>query len=92
MDNVRILKATEMTEGSIKVIDKAFPPASALMKKKLILLAVGTMIAIIFSLGMAFIAESLDDSFKTPEEVEKYLDLPVLGAVPSITKQIQKAS
>jgi capsular polysaccharide biosynthesis protein len=50
------------------------------------------MIAIIFSLGMAFVAESLDDSFKTPEEIEKYLDLPVLGAVPSITKQIRKAS
>jgi uncharacterized protein involved in exopolysaccharide biosynthesis len=92
MDNAQILKATEMTEGSIRVIDKAFAPASALMKKKLILLAVGTMIAIIFSLGMAFIADSLDDSLKTPEEAEKYLDLPVLGAVPTITKQIRKAS
>jgi uncharacterized protein involved in exopolysaccharide biosynthesis len=92
MDNARILKATEMTEGSIRVIDKAFAPPSSLKKKKLILLAVGTMIAFIFSLGMAFIAESLDDSFKTPEEVEKYLNIPVLGAVPSITRQIQKAS
>jgi uncharacterized protein involved in exopolysaccharide biosynthesis len=92
MDNAQILKATEMTEGTIRVIDKAFVPASALKKKKLILLAVGTMIALIFSLGMAFIGESLDDSFKTPEEIEKYLDLPVLGAVPSITKQIRKAS
>jgi len=92
MNNALILKATEMTEGTIRVIDKAFVPASALKKKKLILLAVGTMIAFIFSLGMAFIAESLDDSFKTPEEVEKYLDLPVLGAIPSINKQFQKAS
>ena len=92
MNNALILKATEMTEGTIRVIDKAFVPASSLKKKKLILLAVGTMIAFIFSLGMAFIAESLDDSFKTPEEVEKYLDLPVLGAVPSINKQFQKAS
>ena len=92
MNNALILKATEMTEGTIRVIDKAFVPASALKKKKLILLAVGTMIAFIFSLGMAFIAESLDDSFKTPEEVEKHLDLPVLGAIPSINKQFQKAS
>ncbi len=32
----------------------------------------------------AFFLEYLDDTFKTPEDVERYMSLPVLGAVPTV--------
>ena len=41
--------------------------------------------AVIFALGgliLMFLAEVIDHSVKTPDEVEKYLDLPVLGDIP----------
>ena len=91
LDNAGILQANEMKTGSIRVIDRAFPPPYSIKKKKIILLAIAVFIAIIFSLGMAFIAEYLDNSLKTPDEAERYLNLPVLGAVPSITKKLQNA-
>ena len=89
LDNAGILQANEMKTGSIRVIDRAFPPPYSNKKKKIILLAIAVIIAIIFSLGMAFIAEYLDNSLKTPGEVERYLNLPVLGAIPSITRKLQ---
>jgi len=89
LDNAGILQANEMKTGSIRVIDRAFPPPYSNKKKKIILLAIAVITAIIFSLGMAFIAEYLDNSLKTPGEVERYLNLPVLGAIPSITRKLQ---
>jgi uncharacterized protein involved in exopolysaccharide biosynthesis len=92
LQDARILKEDKMAKGSIKIIDKAFPPPYSSKKKKLILLAVGAIAAIICSLGMAFIAEYLDDSLKTPQEAEKHLNLPVIGTVPHITRKIRKAA
>jgi uncharacterized protein involved in exopolysaccharide biosynthesis len=92
LQDARILKEDKMAKGSIKIIDKAFPPPYSSKKKKLILLAVGAIAAIIFSLGMALIAEYLDDSLKTPRETENYLNLPVLGTAPHITRKIRKAA
>ena len=92
LQEARILKEDEMAKGSIKVIDQAYPPPYSSKKKKMILLAVGAIAAIIFSLGMALIAEYLDDSLKTPQEAEKHLNLPVIGTVPYITRKIRKAA
>jgi len=92
LQDARILKEDKMAKGSIKIIDKAFPPPYSSKKKKLILLAVGAIAAIIFSLAMALIAEYLDDSIKTPQEAEKFLNLPVIGTVPHISRKIRKAA
>jgi len=90
LDKVGILKANEMKTGSIKIIDRASPPPYSNKKKKIILLAMATIIAIIFSIGMAFAAEYLNDSLKTPDAAEQYLHLPVLGTIPTITRKIRK--
>ena len=90
LDNAGILKAAEVKTGSIKIIDRAYPPPYSNKKKKMILLAIGTIIALCFGLGMAFTAEYLDDSLKTPDAAEKYLHLPVLGTIPTITRKIRK--
>ena len=90
LDNAGILKAAEVKTGSIKIIDRAYPPPYSNKKKKMILLAIGTIIALCFGLGMAFTAEYLDDSLKTPDAAEKYLHLPVLGTIPTITRKMRK--
>lgn len=90
MENTRFLKPNEEgeKEGSIRFIDPARPPAYPDIKKKMVLLAVGFMGSVIFGLGMAFIAEYADDSLKNREDAEKYLQLPILGAVPPIPKKV----
>jgi len=44
-------------------------------------LVVGGMLAVIVSLGMAFVLDYLDTSFRTPAEVLTELNVPVLGAI-----------
>jgi len=45
-------------------------------------LAMGFLLALVVSVGLSFIAEYFDPSLHTPEELEAYVDLPVLAAFP----------
>ena len=51
-------------------------------------LALGFIIGFALSCGSLFIAFIVDDKIKSPEDVEKYLGLSVLGAIPEIEKEI----
>ncbi len=43
-------------------------------------------VGLIFAFGLAFVAEYVDDTIKTPEDLEQYKDLPLLSSIPRITK------
>ena len=47
-----------------------------------LILALGFVAAIILSLGSGLIAEYLDPSFRTPDELAEILNMPVLASVP----------
>jgi capsular polysaccharide biosynthesis protein len=36
----------------------------------------------LLSIGLAFVAEYVDPSFRTPKDVEESLDIPLLAAIP----------
>jgi uncharacterized protein involved in exopolysaccharide biosynthesis len=42
----------------------------------------GGVLAGLVSMGLAFVSEYMDPSFRTPEEMRKFLNIPVLAAVP----------
>ncbi len=45
-------------------------------------LALGAVVGLIFGIGIAFFLEYLDTSVKTLEDVERYLQVPVLAVIP----------
>jgi uncharacterized protein involved in exopolysaccharide biosynthesis len=45
-------------------------------------LLIGGFFSAMVSVGAAFTADYLDASFRTPDEVQQYLDIPVLAAIP----------
>lgn len=55
----------------------AVPLVTFLMK-----LALGAVLSLMVSMGLAFTADYLDTSFRTPDELEGFLGVPVLAAVP----------
>jgi capsular exopolysaccharide synthesis family protein len=49
-------------------------------------------IAFLISAGAAYVIEYLDDSVETPEEINRVMKLPVIGFIPEIDKDVQKAT
>ena len=54
------------------------------------LIGFGVLIGLILGIGLAFLFEYFDKTLKNPEDVEHYLDLPVLGTIPKIDEKSQK--
>ena len=67
---------------SVSVVDKAVPPEKPISPKKTLNVLIAFVVGLMVSLGIAFLLEYLDNTFRTTSEVEKYLGLPVLGIIP----------
>src|SRR5262249_7131301 len=58
------------------------PPLIPSKPKKTLILLLSALAGLMGGVGLAFFLEYLDNSLKTPEEIEHYLHLPSLGVVP----------
>ncbi|MDZ7262179.1 MAG: GumC family protein, partial [candidate division KSB1 bacterium] len=81
-EELRITEAGKI--GDVQIIDAAEEPISPIKPKKNRNLALGFVLGLAIGLGLAFFLESLDTSIKSQEDVEKYVNLPVLASIPSI--------
>jgi polysaccharide biosynthesis transport protein len=74
--------AAEPRASNVSIIDKAEPPRTPSRPKKIQSLLLSALVALIGGVSVAFLLEYLDNTLKTPEEVEHYLRVPTLGIVP----------
>ncbi|MFA5238103.1 MAG: polysaccharide biosynthesis tyrosine autokinase [Phycisphaerae bacterium] len=49
----------------------------------------GTMLGFMFGVGLAFLIEMLNDLVRTPNDVSKYLHIPLLGIIPNADEDEQ---
>ncbi len=49
---------------------------------------IGLLLGLLLSFGLAFLLERLDETIKTPEDIERHLHLPVIGIVPKIADEV----
>lgn len=76
-------KAVEiMKVENIQIIDKAIVPESPIKPNKKMNLAIAFLIGIMVGVGVVFIIEYFDDTIKTPDDIKKYVDLPIIGTIP----------
>jgi capsular exopolysaccharide synthesis family protein len=73
-----------MQASNIRVVDQAEVPLNPYRPRILVNFAIALVVGLALGLGLAFFQEYLDDTLKTPEEVERYLHLPTLGIIPAI--------
>jgi uncharacterized protein involved in exopolysaccharide biosynthesis/Mrp family chromosome partitioning ATPase len=79
-----LIKEAEKVE-EVTIVKRATDPRVATNPPKVILNTIlGFIIGIILGLVFAFIFESLDTSIGTLEDVEEFLDIPVMGAIPNL--------
>ena len=72
LDESRIINVVVVEPVSVPVVPSRSRP---------LVLFLGLFAAIVVSLGVAVVAEFLDPSFRTSEDVKEFLDLPVLASV-----------
>ncbi len=70
--------------SGIHPIDAAMVPLKPFKPKKLLNMVLAMFIGLFGGIFCAFVIEYFDNTFKSPEEVEKYLGLPILGTIPHI--------
>jgi len=68
----------------VDILDPAIEPEHPLNRDKKKKAALGAVFGFVLGVGLALGIELLDKSIKTPEDVKKYLKLPVLGNIPLI--------
>ena len=74
--------AAELRASNVSVIDKAEPAHTPSRPQKLQSLLLSALVALTGGVSLAFLLEYLDNTLKTPQEVERYLRLPNLAVVP----------
>ena len=86
MDSVKSIMKVE----NVQVIDKAQTPSSPIKPRPILNMAIAGVLALMSGVFLAFLIEYLDNTIKTADDVEKYLELPVLGAIPKLKDEDSK--
>jgi capsular polysaccharide biosynthesis protein len=76
---------------SVSVIDPAITPQNPVKPNKKLNIAIAGVLGMMLALGIIFLEEYLDNSIKSMADVEKYLQLPTLGAIPLMQEEDLKA-
>lgn len=73
-----------MKADNVNIVDPAELPGSPVSPRTTVNIAVAVLAGLMAAAGLAFFIEYMDDSIKSSEDVEKYLKLNVLGAIPAL--------
>jgi len=71
-----------MKIDNVQIIDRAEVPKEPIKPNKLLNIAIAGVLGIMAGVFIAFLREYLDNTIKTPEDIEKHLDVQVVGMIP----------
>jgi capsular exopolysaccharide synthesis family protein len=74
----------ELKTSNIRIIDAAEIPISPIKPRKRFNILCAAVIGLLLGLGLAFFCEYVDNTVKSPEDIEHYLGLPLLGALEKV--------
>jgi polysaccharide biosynthesis transport protein len=77
---------------NIHIVDNALVPATPVRPKKLLNIAIGLIVGLILGITLAFVQESMDNSVKNAEDVERLVPLPTLAVIPSADSVLPRSS
>lgn len=74
----------KMKVENVQVIDRAQEPEKPIKPRPKLNMAIAGVLGFMISIFIIFLIEYLDSTIKTPDDVEKYLDLPIIGTIPNV--------
>ncbi|WP_195467555.1 Wzz/FepE/Etk N-terminal domain-containing protein [Clostridium sp. D43t1_170807_H7] len=78
-----ILSKELVPNGNVRVIEAVQLPENPVAPNKKMNIAIAFLLGLMVSVGLVFLLEYLDNTFKTKENLERELNIPVLGLIPS---------
>jgi uncharacterized protein involved in exopolysaccharide biosynthesis len=72
-----------LEDSNVRIIEAAAPPTVPIRPRKARNVALSIAAGLALAFGAAFALEYLDTTVKTPDDVERYLGLSVIGVVPA---------
>lgn len=73
-----------MKMDNVQVIDEAKVPERPVKPRPMLNIAISAVLGVMLGFGVIFLYEYLDNTMKTPEDIETHLGVPVLGTIPKI--------
>jgi len=86
LQEVRV--AENQNIGNVRIIEPALVPKKASLHPKIIILALGIVLAILLATTTIFILELSDASIKTLKEVKDLFGYPMIGSIPYFGKKV----
>ena len=88
----QIAKSIDLGDTIVSVVSAAAVPKNPVKPNKKLNMAIALVLGLmVFSL-LAFLLEYLDNTIKTPDDVMRELELPVLGVIPKLNKKSRQNS
>ncbi|WP_417775736.1 GumC family protein [Stutzerimonas xanthomarina] len=75
---------SDMDSANARVVDKAVVPNEPIKPKKSLIVAIAALLALFVGVGLTLLLDALSNTFKSTEEVEGRLNIPVFGILPMI--------
>lgn len=83
--NEFIVTAKELVpNGNVRVIEEVELPENPVSPNKKMNIAIAFLLGFMVSVGLVFLLEYLDNTYKNKDQLEKELDIPVLGTIPDV--------
>ena len=86
--NEFVILAKELVpNGNVRVIEAVQLPEDPVAPNKKMNIAIAFLLGLMVSVGLVFLLEYLDNTFKSKENLERELSIPVVGLIPSFDEE-----
>ena len=79
--------ARMMRVNNIRIVDSSLPPGAPIRPRIVVNVGIGVLAGLILGLGLMWMREVLDNSIKTPQDVEERLGITFLGLLPQMAAE-----
>lgn len=77
----------DLETANARVVDPATVPTEPVKPKKALIVAIAALLALFAGVGLTLLLDALNNTFKSTEEIENRLNIPVLGILPQMKLQ-----
>lgn len=81
---------SDLQSANVRIVDRAVTPKVPVRPSKSTIIAVAGLLALFIGVGLALLLDFLNNTFKSTEQVEGKLNLPVFGILPKLGKVERK--